>query len=152
MKKILYFLPAILLILACEPKKTYSYSVEPEEDDAEMRAEDSATYAYRTYCSSDSAQNHMHQFAIQNYYPTNLLDKDGWYCEVCQYCGQEFMFNNDFVYSRKEGTVCAFRSPETGQFTDFCVCYVDDKGIYRYLTVEKQSLSYVPQPEEDTDM
>lgn len=153
MKKILYFLPAFLFLAACGPKKTYSYDpsdVADAADAAEVLGTDSTTFAYRTYCPSDSAVNHMHEFAIQNVYPTNLLNQDGWFCEVCQFCGQEFMFNNDFVYSKQEGTVCAFRSPETGQFTDFCICYQDEDGNFLYRTVSRQNLRYVPQAE-DTD-
>lgn len=151
MKKILYLLPVLLLSWACSGNKTNTSTPAEETDVAAECAADSAFHTYRMYCPSDSATDHTHQFAIENYYPTNLLDHDGWYCETCQYCGQEFMFNNDYECTEHEGTVCAFRAPETGQFTDFCVCFVDDRGTYQYLSVEKQSLRYVPQPEEDTD-
>lgn len=148
MKKIIYLFFA-LLVCSCGPKKTYSYSPGSEEETIEEV--DTAQYVYRTYCPADSASNHTHQFSIENYYPTNLLNEEGWFCEVCHWCGQEFMFNNDFECSKQSGTVCAFRSPETGQFTDFCVCYQDEDGGFRYRTVSRQDLSYRPQGEGDDE-
>jgi len=137
----------LLVIVACGSKTTNSYT--PGDTDSIDNTELSDRYSYRVECPGDSAVNHTHAFAIENVYPTNLLGMDGWYCETCQYCGQEFMFSNDFECVRHEGTVCAFRSPETGQFTDFCVCSQDESGQYRYTTVSRDQLRYNPQPEDE---